>query len=84
MLSEPESKSNKNHKKLINYEKFNPLLQKLIISKLPELISLLNNLKVYVLNGIANSTQGLAMLTFRMILTMPTITKDAELLLNKK
>ena len=75
LLSEPESKSNKQTKQnLINYEKFNPLLQKLIISKLPELSSLLNNLKVKdsVLIGIDKSQQGL------------TIPKDAELFLYNK
>jgi hypothetical protein len=73
LLSEPESISNKQTKQdFINYEKFNPLLQKLIISKLPELRSLLNNLKDSVLNGIDKSNQGL------------TITKDAELFLYNK
>ena len=73
LLSEPESISNKQTKQdLINYEKFNPLLQKLIISKLPELNSLLNNLKDSVLNGIDKSIQVL------------TITKDHELFLYSK
>jgi hypothetical protein len=73
LLSEPESISNKQTKQdFINYEKFNPLLQNLIISKLPELRSLLNNLKDSVLNGIDKSNQGL------------TITKDDELFLYNK
>jgi hypothetical protein len=44
-------------------------LQKLIISKLPELRSFLNNMKDSVLNDIDNSYKG------------QTITMDAELLL---
>lgn len=88
LLSEPDSKSNKQTKKnLINYENFNPLLQKLIISKLPELRSLLNNLKDSVLNGI-NGINGINRINRINEIDKSnqglTITKDAELFLYKR